>query len=202
MTKTSRLTLQVVAVTSVAWLGVACGPQEEAEPEATATVAAEPDLGPDDKPTWKDCMANPNCIAGARVQVQEQGEDPDRACTVLLRPWFATDAEPEPHVIDVDAKGRVFFLVQWQEACKGQDVYLTHPPGDHPWDNDCHERAWTRNGQKSFKSVRCEIVDIEDDKDYRFCLETDPAQECTSDRTGGTVRVRGSGPKDKALSAS
>jgi hypothetical protein len=176
----------MIVVTGVAWLGVACGPPSEPEPEPTAAVDAEPGPDPEDRPTWKECMADPNCIAGARVQVRQNESE---VCAVRAKPWFAKEAEPG--VIDADAKGRVFFLVQWHEECQDTDVfYIPHPLDGHPWDNDCHEEPWKRTGQKSFRSFRCEVADHDQGATYRFCLEI---ADVACERTGGTVRVRGSG---------
>ena len=192
MTKTSRLMLPVIAVTSVAWLGVACGPPGESEPEATATVAADPATETEHQPKWKDCMAvHDNCIAGARAQVKRIGG----TCGIDVKPWFATETE----VIDVSPKGRVFFLVQWEQQCRGAIVHLTHE-GDHPWENDCHVEPWELPEGQSFMFMACEVRRQGPPADYRFCLEIDDPVPCGSDRTGGTVRVRGSGkpPDDHA----
>jgi hypothetical protein len=179
--------LAVIPISSVLWFGIACDTGGQPDPEATVADAAEV---PQTKaqPTWKDCMEHEDCIVGARVQVTKV----DGKCQARARPWFEADTGS----INVYSKGRVFFLVQWEERCKRTEVFLKHKEGKHPWQNDCHVGAWRWPGPESFTLVPCEVVNHTHAEEYLFCLETALNVECTkiqARRTGGSVRVRGSG---------
>lgn len=185
MTKTTRRLLPVVGI---AWLLLsgACAPQGDLQPDATVQTQE----GVDSKdtalqPAWLDCMAEDDCIAGARVRVLQ---DVAGECQIHYEPWSGSDS-----TIRVFSRGRVFFLVQWQKECGETRVHLKNK-GQNPWRGNCHQAAWVRPGPKSFVMKSCEIVESTNPSGdpYDFCLE-DEEGPCSPDRVGGNVLVRGSG---------